>query len=60
MISSYSADDESGSDSENIVSSDLSREGEELTWIEWFCELRGNEFFCEVDEDFAQDDFNLT
>ena len=28
--------------------------------VSWFCSLKGNEFFCEVEEDFIQDDFNLT
>lgn len=33
---------------------------EDTTWISWFSQLKGNEFFCQVDEDFIQDDFNLT
>lgn len=30
------------------------------TWIEWFCNLKGNEAFVLIDEDFVRDDFNLT
>ena len=31
-----------------------------LTWISWFCSLPGHDYFCEVAEDFIEDDFNLT
>ena len=32
---------------------------EETNWIHWFCKLRGNEFFVEVDEDFIKNEENL-
>ena len=30
--------------------SDVELEAE--TWVEWFCNLRGNEFLCEVDQSY--------
>lgn len=33
---------------------------DETSWITWFVSIRGNDFFCEVEEAFVQDDFNLT
>ena len=49
------------SDTESGSSEEASGSDEDVaSWISWFCSLKGNEFFCEVDEDFIQDDFNLS
>ncbi|KAF7382650.1 hypothetical protein HZH66_013052 [Vespula vulgaris] len=33
---------------------------EEISYISWFCAVKGNEFFCRIDEDYIRDKFNLT
>jgi hypothetical protein len=45
---------------ESESSSESSDSEEDMTWISWFINLRGNEFFVAIDEDYIQDDFNLT
>lgn len=37
-----------------------SDEEEGNSWIQWFCGLKGNEYYSEVDSDFILDRFNLT
>ncbi|CAI2375792.1 unnamed protein product [Moneuplotes crassus] len=32
---------------------------ESQTWIQWFCDREGHEFFCEIDEEYIRDQFNL-
>lgn len=40
--------------------SGASESSEENFWFEWFQQQKGNEFFCEVEEQFILDRFNLT
>jgi hypothetical protein len=32
---------------------------DDYAWVNYFCSLKGNEFFCQVDEDYMHDGFNL-
>ncbi|KAI9506154.1 putative casein kinase II subunit beta-2, partial [Coemansia spiralis] len=37
-----------------------SDESANMSWVSWFCSLKGHEYFCEVPEDYIEDEFNLT
>eukprot|EP00301_Raphidiophrys_heterophryoidea_P002778 c11287_g1_i1.p1 GENE.c11287_g1_i1~~c11287_g1_i1.p1 ORF type:complete len:314 (+),score=102.86 c11287_g1_i1:44-985(+) len=47
-------------DSDDSDDSGLSYSEDDQSWVSWFCSLKGNEFYVEVDEEYIRDDFNLT
>lgn len=43
-----------------MMQSSVTSEDDDMNWIAWHCQSKGNELFCEVDEDYIHDKFNLT
>uniref|UniRef100_M4E858 Casein kinase II subunit beta n=1 Tax=Brassica campestris TaxID=3711 RepID=M4E858_BRACM len=56
---SLSKNNASDSEEEEEEEEESDVSGSDTLWVSWFCSLRGNEFFCEVDDDYIQYDFNL-
>ena len=52
--SSHSSSSDDGSNNDKRFP-----EEEPTDWIHWFCKLKGNEYFVEVDEDFIKKEENL-
>ena len=49
-----------GQCSEDDSSESESSSESECNWIMWFITRRGNELYCQVDEAYIRDDFNMT
>ncbi len=68
LVANMTGPDHSMSQSDSSLSSSDGSQHEELeldfdeypSWPAWFCSIKGNEFFCEVDEDYISDGFNLS
>lgn len=43
----------------HFLGSDEDSQYSEGGWIQWFCGLEDHNFFCEIDEEFIKDNFNL-
>ncbi|ETW47457.1 hypothetical protein PFMALIP_04538 [Plasmodium falciparum MaliPS096_E11] len=54
----YNIDDEDNDIHNDKLLLDQQRDND-VSWIEWFCQLKQNLFLVEVDEDFIRDEFNL-
>ncbi len=52
-------EDDEEEEEDDDDSSEMTASDDEACWISWFVNIRGNNFFCEVDEAYIQDDFNL-
>ncbi|KXS12593.1 casein kinase II beta subunit [Gonapodya prolifera JEL478] len=52
-------DDDEDFSTDTYETSGNSNSSSDVSWINWFCTLSGNEYFLEVPEDFIEDDFNL-
>jgi hypothetical protein len=52
-------EEEEEEEEEEEDSSEMTASDDDACWISWFVNIRGNNFFCEVDEPYIQDDFNL-
>jgi casein kinase II subunit beta len=56
MIQTQVDDETNANDSDD---KDMYNDMSEGGWIQWFCQIEGNEFFVEIDEEFILNRWNL-